>query len=220
MNLNPPPLSRTSFWSTPRPHVLSGKDLRSSDSGLLTLFFGSAEHASRHNWLNAGRTLIDKTYVQLLWEAQQIPYEGKTAHDLASLLDSFVRNDIRPYWHSLDDLSLPERHELAIHLVDATAQQLFADTQRILPATWLLFYLLPQLPIMPITGTPESSYRAYHYAMRERFAQQLPYLMTPYPGSDYGSSHQRLMINAAVNAGDWWQRLCFMNAQLPLSALE
>jgi len=214
MTSTPPPRYTPHYWRAPRPHVLSGIDSRSSDCGLLTLFLGSLAHASAHHWLNAGRTLVDKTYIQILWEAHQLSHEGKIAHDLASLLDSFIRETIQPQWDTLDDLSLEARHQLTIEWVNTLTKALFSDTTNQTAASWLLFYLLPQLPVMPITDTLELDYWKYHHPVWKRFAQQLPYLITPYLGSDYGSPHQRLMINTAVNAGDWWQRLCFTEAAL------
>ncbi len=48
-------------WQTPFSGFTSGHDNRTSDKALLTLVYGGLEHAANHEWLNAGRRLIDRT---------------------------------------------------------------------------------------------------------------------------------------------------------------
>lgn len=200
------------FWNTPRPDVLSGFDQRSSDAGLLTLFFGSLAHASQHQWLNAGRTLIDKTYIQMLWEAKKLSFDGLTSHDIANALDTFIRSEIVPVWDTLHDLDTQAQNALAITLLERAASSLFGQQTRARPASWLLFYLLPQLPVMPLIQQEHASYLQHHIQMRALFAQQLPYLMQHCPTPDYGTDRQKAALKQAIQATDWWQRLCFIEA--------
>jgi len=59
-------------WETPFPGFASGHDPRTSDNALLTLLYGGLVHAADHDWLNAGRRLIDKTYIDMLWHVQDL----------------------------------------------------------------------------------------------------------------------------------------------------
>ena len=57
-------------WQAPFPGFTSGQDPRTSDNALLVLTYGGLDQAARHAWLNAGRRLIDKTYVEILRHVQ------------------------------------------------------------------------------------------------------------------------------------------------------
>ena len=74
-------------WARPFPGFTSGHDPRTSDQGLLTCLYGSLEHAARHEWLNAGRRLIDKTYLGMLWHVQDLTdLRGVRAEQILSLI--------------------------------------------------------------------------------------------------------------------------------------
>ncbi|MBY4678834.1 hypothetical protein [Marinobacterium arenosum] len=204
-------------WSSPHPAFSSGHDARSSECGLLTLFYGNLERASRYAWLNAGRTLIDKTYLSILWQTQGLPPTGIDNTRLAGNLDSFIRSELEQCWESLEMLAHEERHELAIELVEQAAVQVLGDSQQHqAAASYLLFYLCPQLPVfplkVPLAGEAESAnYSAHHRNCREQFARQLPHLAEAPPQACYGNDREQAIVNEALVRSDWWLRrmLCY-----------
>ncbi len=198
------------YWTSARPNVASGFDLRSSDNALLSLFYGSAEHARQHDWLNAGRTLIDKTYIQLLWEAAGLTYAGSSAHDIATALDSFIRSDLQPRWETWEELDNEERHAIACRLVHQAASGLFGSGYQAVSASWLLYYLVPQLPVFPLRAESAGTYLPHHQQHRARFARALPYLLHSVPRAEYGSAKQQQVIDKVLRSSDWWLRHCYL----------
>jgi hypothetical protein len=81
-------------WNNANPKVGTGFDRRSSNNGLLAIMYGSLERAHHFNWLNAGRTLVDKTYIQLLFQAKQLTAISVTHHDITLQLELFVRANL------------------------------------------------------------------------------------------------------------------------------
>ncbi|MEH6576825.1 MAG: hypothetical protein V7731_07065 [Amphritea sp.] len=221
---NTPAQLNSSNWTSPSPRVGSGHDARSSENGLLAIMYASLEIASRYDWLNAGRTLVDKTYINILWQAAELPAIGVTTHNIASDLDAFVRNHLQPLWAEVEHLSHEEKHQLAISLVEQSADSVFGSSYQEKAASWLLYYLCPQLPIFPLseqlhnTVTPESddatqplSYANFHQACRQQFSRLLPHIHSATPTAEYGNEREIEVINQLLRSSDWWQRRCFIN---------
>jgi len=210
-------------WSRPSSFVGSGHDVRSSQNGLLAVFFGSLERAAHFGWLNAGRTLVDKTYISILWQATELPSIGYDFTKMASDLDAFVRAELEPLWGDFEQLSHDEKHERAITLIEKAAETVFGSGYHEQCAAWLLFYLCPQLPVFPINDTlrkniaerlhlevPASDYRTYHQLCRQLYSRMLPTIHTNTPDAAYGSDRDRTNIDQVLRASDWWQRHCFV----------
>lgn len=218
----------TTNWHDPSPLVGSGFDIRSSDNALLAIMYGSLEHAAQFGWLNAGRTLVDKTYIHILWQAKRLPAKGITHHDIAPLLELFVRQHLEPIWPQLTRLgrdNRPNNHanKTAIELVSNAAATLFGSSYQEQAASWLLFYLCPQLPIFPVTDAVRSAIAARTSAPIEDYAgyQQMcskllheikPELKFPIAAAHYGSVKQIAMIDQLLCHSDWWLRHCFTMA--------
>lgn len=210
------------FWATPSTLVGSGHDARSSQNGLLTIMYGSLEHAARFDWLNAGRTLVDKTYINILWQAADLPATGVDRTRMASDLDAFVRSQLEPIWDEFDHMSHDERHSLAVALVDRCASTVFGSGYQEEAASWLLYYLCPQLPIFPMNDalctaaadTQDRSdlngYSDYHAVCRQQLTRLLPHIHTTPPKAEYGTKREVEAINHILRASDWWLRRSFI----------
>jgi len=209
-------------WSQPNALVGSGFDIRSSENALLSLFYGSLEHAAQFDWTNGGRTLVDKTYIHILWQAKTLPSIGMSHHDIAPNIERFVRNYLQPQWPQLtqpiNSDNASAKAVLAADLVAAAAQQLFGSSYQEQAASWLLFYLCPHLPIYPVyptlllaTGTHD--YRAYSYhcsALLTDLTSNITQLAgnIPQPAAHYGSEKEQVLIDNLFGECDWWQRYC------------
>jgi hypothetical protein len=209
-------------WSQPSSLVGSGSDARSSSNGLLNIFYGSLEHAARYQWLNAGRTLVDKTYLSILWQAAGLSNDGYDFTKMASNLDAFVRAELEPRWHELELLSHDEKHLLAIKLIEQAAAEIFGSGYHEESAAWLLFYLCPQLPVFPFNEDlrnnlstrlhleqPAGDYAEYHQQCRQLYCRMLPNIHDTAAIADYGNEQERNNINQILRGSDWWQRYCF-----------
>ena len=161
-------------WETPFPGFTSGGDPRSSDNALLVLIHGGLAHAARHDWLNAGRRLIDKTYVDILWHVQQLTeMRACNAERIAAALDDVIRTHIAPEWASLGTLPTKDKTRLATDRVEHLAANAFGSLHSEPAASRLLFYLCPTLPGFNFSRghlvalehlgfpTPEPRYRAF-----------------------------------------------------------
>jgi hypothetical protein len=201
--------------------------------------YGSLERASHFGWLNAGRTLVDKTYIHLLWQAKQLPSFGLTHHDIATQLELFVRAQLQPIWHDIEHMSALKKQQLANQLVNLAASTLFGSSHQEEAASWLLFYLCPQLPIFPITNrlrdtvnknhtvTPSEKplqaiecYQDYltcsqhlHEKSQELSHYSLP---TPLPAVSYGNAKEQAIIKTLLENSDWWSRYCFIHYLLAM----
>lgn len=209
-------------WATPSPLVGSGHDARSSENGLLSIMYGSLERASRFDWLNAGRTLVDKTYINILLQAAELDANGVTTTELASRLDAFVRAELEPLWAEFEGLEHDPKHQLAVELVDKCAATVLGSGHQPEAASWLLYYLCPQLPVFPMHAalkaelaakqdlTVDSDYADFHAACRRQFARALPHIHSPAPAALYGDKRELEIINQILRGSDWWQRRCFL----------
>ena len=216
-----------SRWSTPSPLVGSGFDSRSSENALLVIMYGSLEHASQFGWLNAGRTLVDKTYIQLLWQAKQLPTLGLTHHDIATQLELFIRAELQPKWEELKHLAPDEADQQAKNLVRLAAHAIFGSAEQEAAASWLLYYLCPQLPIFPITDDCRkalpfkplsdeiNTYDDYHKASKGIYNKLRRHYA--YPIVCYGNNKERALIEQLLQQSDWWSRQCFHHYLLTLN---
>nr|WP_067291549.1 hypothetical protein [Marinobacterium profundum] len=196
-------------WQQPHPDFTSGLDARSSENALLVLMYGGLEKAARYGWLNAGRTLIDKTYLRILWITQQLAPTGISFDELASRLDGFIRRELQPRWDELDSLEHDARHELAIALVEEFQAQVFQGTDQLEAATSVLFFLCPQLPVFRYTdpqSVPASDYPAWHQSCRQRLIALLPQVCSTTPFAHYGTAQEQQLITRLLAQSDWWPR--------------
>ncbi len=202
-------------WNLPHPAFASGQDLRSSERGLLQLLYGSMEHAARYQWQNGGRTLVDKTYLSILWTALELPPLSIGFETLASNLDRFIRLHLTECWNDLDQLDHEARHQLAIELVERASEQLFGSLHNDSYASNVLFFLCPQLPVFPYSEShhlalqaqfPQQStpgYADYHQACRQLLGHNLPHICsTPAPSAETTLPH----LNTLLSQTDWWPR--------------
>jgi len=204
-------------WQRPHPDFASGHDSRSSENGLLNLFYGSLARAARYEWLNAGRTLVDKTYLRILWTSCEMTPVATTFDQLASNLDGFIRNEITPRWEQMDELDHDQRHQLAIELVERAAQEVFPGNPNWQAASMLLFFLCPQLPVFPwhpslhalSNSDTATDYLAYHQPCRQLLARRLPHSGSA-PKAEQGDERQCKEIDQRLSRGDWWQRRCLI----------
>lgn len=212
-----------SGWNTPSPLVGSGHDARSSENGLLAIMYGSLEYASRFEWLNAGRTLVDKTYINILWQAADLPFNGVDRTRMASNLDAFIRAHLQPLWHEFEHLTHDEKHQLTIDLITRAANDIFGTDYQEEAASWLLYYLCPQLPVFPMSDTLINAvadahgksvlngYAGYHQVCRQQFSHLLPHIHSSAPAAEYGTPREVEVIDQMLRGCDWWQRRCLVH---------
>lgn len=200
------------YWQQPHPDFTSGKDARSSENALLVLMYGGLEKAARYGWLNAGRTLVDKTYLRILWMTQQLAPTGVSFDELASRLDGFIRRELQPRWDNLDGLEHDSRHELAQALVEQLQAQVFQSTDQLESATTVLFFLCPQLPVFIYTKAPgaqtepATDYPRWHQSCRQRLIPLLPRACSSTPSAHYGTAQEQQLITRLLSQTDWWPR--------------
>jgi len=204
-------------WSQPSSLVGSGFDIRSSDNALLTILYGSIERAALYDWTNAGRTLVDKTYLHILWQAKKIPNYGLSHHEIAPNVERFVREQLQPIWPQINQLTQDHRCDQAIELstslVTLAAQRLFGSNPQEEAASWLLFYLCPQLPIFPLnpqllTATNSGDYISHNKACAQLLLTSLPSIAQPQV--TYGRENEQAMITKLLHQSHWWQRYCLV----------
>ncbi|HEY5717205.1 MAG TPA: hypothetical protein VIS52_01860 [Motiliproteus sp.] len=203
-------------WNNPHPDFASGQDQRSSDRGLLELLYGSMEHGAHFNWHNAGRTLIDKTYLAILWAAQGLAPLSISFEQLAACLDAFIRDELAPEWESLAELEHETRHQRTLELVNAASVRLFGSQPNPTAASQLLLFLCPQLPLFPYSEKHRhalerlapahtiNNYADYHRACRTQLAIRLPALQ-PDRTAVQASTHNP-ELNRLLQHSDWWSR--------------
>jgi hypothetical protein len=208
-------------WNNPHPRFAAGTDPRSSDSSLLQNLYGGIERAARYDWLNGGRTLIDKTYLKMLWSASELAAPTLGYDRLAANLDSFIRSQLSEHWDELNGWDHEHRSEFTVALVNAATEQLFGSQTNQSFASQLLLYLCPQLPVFPYSeqlhqslqsfapaltasdNPAEPAYGDYHALCREVLANNLPGLAAqPVPTANDRS----VKLNVLLAQTDWWMR--------------
>ena len=139
-------------WSTPNPHFSHGQDLRSSDQGLLSGLFGGLVRAVEHGHQNAGRVLVDRTDIRILWESYQFPLPVRELDYCCRELDLFVRDSIFPIWETVSRQSAFSIEDEDVKLEGwcrYIAEDIFGHEEYLAQTSVLLFFLCPGLPIFP-----------------------------------------------------------------------
>ena len=190
-------------WQQPHPAFASGMDVRSSENALLLQFYGSLVKAAGCGWQNAGRTLVDKTYLRILKDCSGLDFQGLSVDELAARLDGFIRQELAPRWAKITESRGAEGLPLATELLDACSLALFAS-ERVHTATrQLLFYLCPQLPLLPCPNDPRQSIDE-QLQTYQILLSQLPVL--PRPQQFAGDAQQQALIRQLIEGSDWWRR--------------
>ena len=185
--------------------------------------YGGLVHAAQHEWLNAGRRLIDRTYIDILWHVQDLTTLRTCRPDhIAAALDNFIREQIEPVWDELADLNATHKAELASRWVADMAQQCFGSLHSEPAASRLLFFLCPTLPLFNLSrghllalqrlGHTASGqdYRAYAAAAEHAYRARSQALRTlPRPEPVFGDAAQRRLIQQLLDDSDWWERRVF-----------
>ncbi len=171
-----------SRWTNPSPHFSHGQDLRSSDRGLLSAFYGGLVKSSEHNWQNAGRVLVDRTDIRILFDSYQLPLPVRSLDACCREIDCFVREHFFPNWHVFrpnfnasanasasannnssggasdrgvsTEFSAPTSPEvLSQSWINFFTQEIFGGEEYESGSRLLLFFLCPMLPIFPGLST-------------------------------------------------------------------
>lgn len=190
-------------WPQPHPRFASGMDPRSSDNALLLQFYGSLAKAAGFGWQNAGRTLVDKTYLRILKECLDLDFQGLSVDELASRLDGFIRQALVPRWGQITASRGADNLPLAAELLEGCSVALFDSVQVHSATRSLLFYLCPQLPLLPYPGEPDASNEA-QLQCHQASLLRLPVL--PRPTQYAGDAHQQALIRQLIEGCDWWRR--------------
>lgn len=186
-------------WQQPHPAFASGTDPRSSDNALLLLFYGSLAKAAGCGWQNAGRTLVDKTYLRILKERSGLDFQGLSVDELAGRLDGFIRRELIPRWALLGEPQGAAAQALAGQLLELASQALFDSPRAQASASHLLFYLCPQLPLLPWHAHGDEDWLGGLARL-----SQLPVL--PRPQQFAGDAYQQALIRQLIEGSDWWRR--------------
>ncbi|MEH6467385.1 MAG: hypothetical protein V7722_07105 [Porticoccus sp.] len=212
-----------SEWLQPNKKVGGGHDARSSINGMLSIFYGSLERASQCGWLNAGRTLVDKTYIDILWQAAKLPTLGTTSQHIASDLDTYMRKELQPIWPEIEHLNHQQKQQQAYELITVAADNVFGSGYQEECASWLLYYLCPQLPVFPFNEQLNAAlterlhlselaenYQQYSQRCCDLYSRMLPKIDAIKPKAEYGDKRDINTIDQLMRASDWWQRHCFI----------
>lgn len=210
-------------WNRPFPGFTSGHDPRTSDQALLALVYGGLDHAARYDWLNAGRRLIDKTYIDMLWHVQDLTnMRAIRPEQIAAALDGVIEDTVKPVWSNLHDMQEEERFTTAAVLIDQMASRCFGSVRSEVTASRLAFFLFPMLPVFNLSRghllaldelghSPDSDgYRAYAQAAAVAYREIQPELRAlPHPAVSAADSRQSALINDLLDQTDWWTRRIF-----------
>lgn len=199
-------------WRDANPNCATGDDPRSSDNGLLLLFHGSLAHAADYAWQNAGRTLVDKTYLRILFSGAALDYQGLSADELAARLDGFIREQLVPRWQALQENA---DDALRGRLIEALQVALFGERGSGDAASQLLFWLCPRLSLHPQGGARARGLELlangqlgldssdYQHAC-DALLLEMPLL--PAPRQFAGDSDQQCRVRQLIENSDWWRR--------------
>ncbi|MCP3869620.1 MAG: hypothetical protein GY703_16315 [Gammaproteobacteria bacterium] len=210
-------------WQEPFSGFASGQDPRTSDQTLRGLMYGGLEHAARYGWLNAGRRLIDKTYIDMLWHVQGLTnMRAVRPEQVSAALDGLIQETVRTVWHELAGLGNEEKVDLAACWVGLFAQQGFGTLYSKAAASRLLFFLLPMLQLFNLSrghlmvldklGCPSSGddYQSYAESAGRAYLDVYDSLrMLPRPTPVLSDSAQQQLIQQLLNDSDWWERRVF-----------
>jgi hypothetical protein len=137
----------THRWSEPSPYFSSGQDQRSSDNAILAALYGGLYKSTLHNFQNAGRVLLDRTDLRILFESYRYELPVRPLDQVSRHLDTFVRKQVFPLWGRLHLVNT--KHEAsAAKWSEIMAAECFGDSSYRQQARCLLFFLCPMLPIV------------------------------------------------------------------------
>lgn len=218
-------------WDQPHPEYTSGFDSRSSEQGMLALFYGGLAHAADYNWLNAGRALIDKTYLNLLWQVEKIPnLQAVPPEKIAMSLDQFIRNNLAPVWHDLTSMEESEQRKLSKAWTTLLADSCFGSIQHTQAASYLAFYLFPMLPVIPFRpefvsvlnnlgfDTQSNQSGDFFDTADQVYRHVKPRLQTfPAPQVSHPNSEDKTAMHHILNNSDWWHRRLFVGCLVECS---
>ena len=215
-------------WDSASPNFSHGQDMRSSDGALVTLFYGGLLKASEHDWQNAGRVLIDRTYVKILFETYHLSMPTRDLDVCCRLMDDFIRLSLIPNWFDIHPWLQP--HVKSSILDDARAVNSKTGTPTS-PLRWLLewpseiaieilggeeyldhamlllFYTCPGLPFMPATMHTSTIRRESNQTMRiECLNQSDSSNKITLPMSEYGTDSEKQIVQNMLRHCDWWYR--------------
>lgn len=194
-------------WQRANPLFATGNDPRSSDNMLLLLLYGGLHKAASYGWQNAGRTLVDKTYLAILAQCTQLDMQGLSTDELAARLDGFIRQELAPRWQTVCQSHGDNGLELTQQLLDAASLALFETPNAYAAVGQILFYLCPHLPLEPYASPPLAC------------AQQLKALpVLARPQVFAGDAQQQALIRQLIEGSDWWRRrvLCAWRAHMQI----
>lgn len=210
-------------WQKSYRGFTSGFDKRTSDNALLVQLYGGLNHAANHEWLNAGRRLIDKTYINMLLHVQSLlPMSVCDPERISAALDNFILEHIRPVWFTLSALNDSEKQALADSLVQQAATTLFGSLQSEVAASRLLFMLCPMLPVYNLSlgnqlaletlgfTVADNSYRSFVQCCNACSKSVTPLIESqPLPQPTFGTDTEQALISLLLNDHDWWIRRVF-----------
>jgi hypothetical protein len=209
-------------WKTSFPGFTSGHDLRTSTNALLVEFFGNVKNASEHEWQNAGRRIIDKTFISMMMHVHSLTaIKSVTPERISASLDNFLQKEVAKYWREISlnqftnlDLALNWHKQLSITVIGSNPADSFTS--------YLMFYMLPSFPVIPISkgslisldiplDTPISLIHEMVYKnfddFKARYANSEKLCAPPEP--IFGTDREMSMINELLLNTDWWQRNLF-----------
>ncbi|WP_261841633.1 hypothetical protein [Aliamphritea ceti] len=197
----------TSNWH----QAILDTDTRSSGNGLLSIFYGCIEQAARQQWPEKQLAIATADLEMLLtsYELKPLaPITDRTSEAVAI----FIQSNLQDNWNEYDDMTHPQRQEIAINLVNEAASNIFGGTNQIAAASWLLFYLCPQLPVFPVIESLSTTdnYADYYLSQKQKFTIALPSLDQNTPDIRYGNQLEQSIIKALLTANNWWQRYLFV----------
>lgn len=221
-------------WSSPHPDFTSGHDSRTSDNALLTHMYGGLAHAANHQWQNAGRRLIDKTYISMLWSVQSLtPMKACSAERISAALDDFIQRTLSHKWADLGSSNEQQKKDLALSWIEEWSTSLFGSLNSEIAASRLLFFLCPALPVFNLShghlmalaemGYPSAShsYQIYAESAQAAYQKLKPALdELPRPEASYGTAAEAALIQQVIDESDWWQRRVFEELLRGFVAIE
>jgi len=212
--------SLSTKWNEPNPEWTSGFDVRSSENNLMLSFYGAIINAEAHEWLNAGRRLIDKTDISMLWQAKQLTaMTAVTSERIAASLDDYLQRYIAEQWNELSQLNEEDKAIRADAFITKASNDLFGSLNSKVAASQLLFFMFPQLPIYPFSQGHQKSLKQLGYSLSSNsyqdysiaFKQLLHDVQHHFEAlellpSKTGNTKQLQLITDMLKQSDWQQR--------------
>ncbi|MEM7195638.1 MAG: hypothetical protein AAF402_11845 [Pseudomonadota bacterium] len=196
-------------WSQPNSFFGSGMDSRSSDNAMLCHLYGALIRASQYDWQNAGRVMLDRTDVRILFDSYQAVLPFRQLDVCCRELDRFVRDHVFSQWWAVDPNSVGPSEDRAIAIarewVAEISESVFGDREYRFHAELVLFFSCPFLPVVPSRQGPIS----VHFAGVQEAVRR--------PAPVFGDAEQYTLIQSMLEQTDWWlRRLHFESIDRPL----